>query len=437
MRTTAHTTLAMLVISIGAFSGCDWIWGKQLKAGFCDEHPTDSECPPIDAGSDGPDSCSSSTQCEAPTAVCDLGAMTCVECTPAEAGACVGMMPVCGDDRACRACEAHSECASSACLPDGSCADPGVVAYVSPTGTDNASCSQAMPCTDVADALATGRAYVKISGTNDEGGTIAIDNQNVTILADPGAKIVRTSNGIVLEVKGTSRVTIYDLEISGGSGAQGIGISMPAGNTATLTLSRARISENAGGGIDTSGGTLTLSRSTVSGNAGGGISISGGQFDITNTFIVQNGGAGSTFGGIEIGNITGSGTRRLDFNTISANQAPATVNTGVSCGTVLTALVFANNIIYGNIVAGGGRQVGGSAMCSVIYSDVGPDMATGTGNINQDPQFIAPAQGNFHLASTSPAKDVADPAATLSFDVDGEARPQGAGRDMGADEIVP
>ena len=413
MRTTAHTTLAMLVISIGAFSGCDWIWGKQLKAGFCDEHPTDSECPPIDAGSDGPDTCSSSTECEAPTAVCDLGAMTCVECTPAEAGACVGMMPVCGDDRACRACEAHSECASSACLPDGSCADPGVIAYVSPTGTDNASCSQAMPCTDVANALATGRAYVKISGTNDEGGTIAIDNQNVTILADPGAKIVRTSNGIVLEVKGTSKVTIYDLEISGGSGAQGVGISMPVGNTALLTLSRAR----------------------VSGNAGGGIAISGGEFDITNSFIVSNGGTGSSFGGVQF-NSTNTGMRRFEFNTVSANNALGGSTTGVVCALVGIPVTFSNNIVFDNQIGAGRTQVGGNN-CSWSYSDIGPDTVTGTGNINQDPLFVAPGQGNFHIAPTSPAKDAADPAATLSFDVDGEARPQGAGRDMGADEIVP
>lgn len=413
MRTSAHTTLTMLVLGMGVLPGCDWLWGKQLKAGFCDENPTDSECPPIDGGSDGPETCTSNAQCEAPTAVCDIGAMTCVECTPAEAGACVGTMPVCGDDRACRACEAHSECSSSACLPDGSCADPGVVAYVSPTGTDNASCSQAMPCTDVVDALATGRQYVKISGTNDEGGTIAIDNQNVTILADPGAKIVRTSNGIVLEVKGTSTVTIYDLEISGGSGAQGIGISMPAGNTAVLTLSRVR----------------------VSGNAGGGIAISGGEFDITNSFIVSNGGTASSFGGVQF-NSTNAGMRRFEFNTVSANNALGGNTTGVVCALVGVPMTFSNNIVFDNQIGAGRTQVGGNN-CSWSYSDIGPDTVTGTGNINQDPLFIAPAQGNFHIAPTSPAKDAADPAAALSFDVDGEARPQGARRDMGADEIVP
>jgi hypothetical protein len=59
----------------------------------------------------------------------------------------------------------------------------------------------------------------------------------------------------------------------------------------------------------------------------------------------------------------------------------------------------------------------------------------GTGNIVSDPQFTAPAQNNFHLQVASPLRDAADPAATLADDIDGEARPQGSGRDVGADEI--
>jgi hypothetical protein len=58
-----------------------------------------------------------------------------------------------------------------------------------------------------------------------------------------------------------------------------------------------------------------------------------------------------------------------------------------------------------------------------------------TGNLNLDPMFIAALQGNFHLMNGSPCKDAADPASTIPDDIDGDMRPQGPRRDMGADEI--
>ena len=48
--------------------------------------------------------------------------------------------------------------------------------------------------------------------------------------------------------------------------------------------------------------------------------------------------------------------------------------------------------------------------------------------------FVNMAQSNYHIMSGSPCKDVADPGSTLNVDVDGDARPQGSGRDIGADE---
>ena len=47
---------------------------------------------------------------------------------------------------------------------------------------------------------------------------------------------------------------------------------------------------------------------------------------------------------------------------------------------------------------------------------------------------VAGNQGDYHLQSSSPCIDAADPAATLDVDIDGDIRPQGAAHDMGADE---
>jgi hypothetical protein len=509
-----------------ALTGCgfiDWLGGKRQKPEFCAQHPEDQEC--RDEFPDADTRCRSNAACMAPTSVCDvMGSMMCVQCTstdttgcastmsvcaadntcvqciaPNQTAACTGTTPLCGADHVCHPCAKHDDCPlSNTCLPDGSCAPTAQVAYVDPVLGNGNACSLTAPCKKVAEALATDRRYLKLSGVIDEAVEI---KQTVTMLAAPGAQLTRGSPGVILEVADTSVVQLVDLTIANGLGGTGIGISLPAGNTATLDLLRVTVTNNAGGGISATGGTLTSSQSTISGNTGngisatggttltisqgtvsgstgngisatgatlaisrstisgstgsgisatggtltisqstirgntgGGLSISGAQFDITNNFIVQNGSPLSLVGGIDFPQIASTGTHRLDFNTITANSGNASVNSGINCSTVVVPVVFNSNIIFGNTVTGGGKQLGGSAMCSAAYSDVG-DTVAGTGNINVDPMFANAAQNNFHLMPTSPAKDVADPAATLAEDVDGDARPQGARRDMGADEI--
>ena len=94
---------------------------------------------------------------------------------------------------------------------------------------------------------------------------------------------------------------------------------------------------------------------------------------------------------------------------------------------------------------GAGTQVEGTN-CTWSYSDIGSGIVSipagssgsggsGSGNISSAPLFVDPVHNNFHLQVSSPARDAADPAATLAVDIDGDFRPQGAGRDMGADEI--
>jgi hypothetical protein len=307
----------------------------------------------------------------------------------------------------------HGQCASNACLPDGSCADPGNVAYVDPAGTDNTSCTKAMPCTMVSKALATGRLIIKLHGTTSE--HVTINNQNVTLIADPGAQLTSSTTGVILRVDGTSVVAIYNLAIANALGTSSVGIAMPSGNTAILTLRSV----------------------SVTGNAGGGISITGGQFDIANSFITQNGGPSSLIGGIDLAAVSGTGTHVIEFTTVASNAGNATVNAGINCGTVTASMTFSDNIIYGNQVSGGGRQLGGSIQCSATYSDIGPDTTAGTGNLNMDPKFVAPSAGDFHITANSTCKDTADPSATLSTDFDGDMRPQGTGRDIGADEYKP
>jgi hypothetical protein len=303
----------------------------------------------------------------------------------------------------------------------------------------------------MAKALATGRAFVKVHGTIDE--AVSINNQNVAILADSGAKLTRSAPGVILEVKGTSQVSIFDLELSGGLGATGVGISMPTGNTATVTLARVKLLNNAGGAVAASGGAVTVSQSTIANNAGGAIAASGGsltvsqstiavnqgggiaiagvgaKFDITNNFIFRNGEPStSAFGGLNLGVVTTVGSR-LEFNTIVDNQA-AINSGGVICN--VATFTAPNNLIARNFLAGSPTTQTMGA-CTYPTSLVQNDLS-GLAFIHSEP----PGPFDYHLGQTAAAAiDQATTASAIDTDVDGDHRPFGAQKDIGADEVHP
>jgi hypothetical protein len=415
---------------------------------YCVGHASDPSC--VDAMP----SCSTSAQCSAPTAVCKLPDMTCVQCTPSEATACTGATPVCGDGHTCRSCTAHAECPSSACLPNGACgtdADANV-AYVDPAGTDNTNCTLAAPCTLVSKALATNRPFVKFRGTTNEQVML---NRSVSFLADPGAKLTDTKNGILLKIDGPSTVAIYDLEITGASGVNSPGISLQAGNTATVSLIRVKLTDNTGGGLSATGGTLTVTQSTVTNNPGGGISITGTQLDITNTsisgnlvggltisnsrFVVvgnaffNNGSSASTVGGVSI-QTTQSAANRLEFNSFNKNLTQDGVGSAIQC--IAGTFTARNNIMSGNGTLTNMEQTGGS--CMHAYSIALPgSLPSGGTNVAQDPQFRNTVTGDLHIKPGSPAIRAAAPDSDLtgvaSRDIDGDPRVSPA--DLGADQI--
>jgi hypothetical protein len=426
---------SVVVLACGALAACDAIFGKELNPKYCAAHPDDTDC-----RGDASQSCSSTAQCTAPQ-VCDVGGTNmCVECTQQEAAACTGATPVCGDDRMCRRCAAHPECAgSNVCLPDGTCADPAQVAYVQAGGTGPQPCTKGAPCGTLQEgvtAVNASRPYIKVvgSGTVADGVATTIDGKAVTIVADPGAKLDRMGDGPILVVRSNNaNVSIYDLEITGQTGLADSAIQLePNGGTPMLSLVRVKVTGSQGRGISVTGGMLTATQSTVSTNQGGGISISGAgvTFNITNSFILRNGDElAGTFGGLSLG-IAAPGSNRLEFNTIVDNKA-AVNSAGVVCN--VPAFMAPNNIVARNNLAGSttapGAQItmgGCTYPSSRIQNDVNGLMFE-----HPDPPGVL----SYKLLLGSAAIDQAASPSDIVVDFEGQPRPSGPGKDIGADEL--
>jgi hypothetical protein len=431
------------------------------------ECPSGLSCGPqriCEAGSDGPPtdpSCKDDTGCNATPdqPVCKIvdNAGVCVECTPEKPTKCTGTTPICTGDK-CAKCTRHVDCDSNVCMPDGSCALEAEVAYVDGTlGTDQTTCSKVMPCKRIDTAAQTAKSIVKVSGTVT--GRTTLDSRNVVILADAGATLAPSTDVVALEVRGNSQVQIFDLEITH-AGPVPAREGVTVDNTAELRMTRVRIlnnnadgvrvsggkltcilctiAQNTGLGITAVGGRATISQSTILGNAGGGILISANvdEFQIVGNVIFHNGSATATTGGIRVSDVTSASANRIDFNSLSRNEAMSGIEPGIRCApSVGPQLTARYNIIWNN----GPTPVFGDQVnaegCDHTSSDIGP-VSFGT-NVNMEPGFIDETGGDLHLMrSQTPLTVTPNPnelAGVAARDIDDQ--PRGTTTDLGADHV--
>ncbi|MBW2059143.1 MAG: DUF1565 domain-containing protein [Deltaproteobacteria bacterium] len=101
--------------------------------------------------------------------------------------------------------------------------------------------------------------------------------------------------------------------------------------------------------------------------------------------------------------------------------------------------VVTNTILWGDTAPADGEiHAGATSYPDVAYSDIQGGYS-GLGNIDADPGFLDPENGDFHLAAESVCIDVGDPEAPSlpETDFEGDPRIVGDMPDMGVDEFVP
>ena len=320
--------------------------------------------------------------------------------------------PVGSDGAPPQGCSTISECPTSVCLPNGTCAADTDVAWLDPASTVSMPCTMAMPCYRLLDALATNRPYIRVHGTISNVSGIS---RPVSIFGEPAAGF---STG---QISVQSTVDMYDLTFQG---------CLTTNSASVLSLTRVAVTSCTNGTAINVSGQLTLDRCIVAANRGTGILITStatAPFSITNTFIVGNGNQMmNNVGGISIGSTVPAGST-LEFNTIVDNGAKnggSVAAGGVFCNDATFAAksnIIAHNNVQGDVnIATANTQGGCNFAGSLIEAD--------------DANIMFVGGADYHLGAGSIAIDGATTPPIIDHDFDGAHRPQGNGYDLGADE---
>jgi len=322
------------------------------------------------------------------------------------------------------------------------------------------------------DVTIKGMAFENGNGSDGAGVFVYGSSINITIKQCAFSENSADYGGGVCAFSDSGTLTITNNTFSGNSADYDGGGVYAYSWSGTVTITNNTFSGNSanddGGGVcaDSWSGTVTITNNTFSGNSandcGGGAAASGTVTITNNTF---SGNSANDDGGGGVYADSWSGTVTITNNTFSGNLAR---NGGGVNGYLYSdsaILNVYNNILFDNIANAGGNDgddlyVNSDGDENYIGSTVNlynndfsgnADFDPGqsedlyisytekyhhANNIQKDPQFVDPANGDFHLKPTSPCIDKGknDAPELPDTDFEGDPRIINGTVDIGADE---
>lgn len=267
------------------------------------------------------------------------------------------------------------------------------------------------------------RSELRSNATGDEMPTLLVSGG--TIGSVGSSRVVGGGVGVLIE---EGVLALGDVTIEGASG--------PAvRNDGDLTITRSRLVDNefgvtSGHPTVVTAAALVIEASLIAGNTFGGLDISRGSYAISNSIIVENG-DGSGFGGFRL-RTAANGT--FQFNTVINNRSEPLADPPVTCSR--------RSCGQPPVSCASGQVIAHSYIDSAGFNGLDPIPSGCTledSNTTCVPDFIdadeATPLRDYHLGAATTCRGSAAATAALATDYDGEPRPRGVGREIGADEI--
>lgn len=381
---------------------------------------------------------------------------TCVGCV--DNADCSGSTAICDmQDHACRGCELDSECASGVCIEiDGVCADEARVVYAAGnTGATSGECPRSTPCK-------LDYALTKVRSTRD---VVHLGASSASL----PASTVTVNGGLILDGAPTELHAVisptFAVDSSGTLTLEGLLLDNTFQSTSTGGVTRLFDIQADRSRIETAGGTLLVENSSLRGDAvanfvrcdnsgtlsirrsqlsGAGVEsmsctavIERNRFSTTGTATVlrcmggkatvQNNVFVTSDSGTDMAAVLGGAGSVFRFNTVASTSSTTYSASALYCD---AAIAVSNNIFAFNST----DPIQGTGTCTVtssLFDTLGTSDA-GTNAIGDRATFFTNlAQGDFHLAPNSPARD-AGTSGLVDVDLEGTVR--GTPPDIGAYE---